>query len=86
MNNKMYTRIKKETNYILDKKCTIRELAKIMNVSKSTVHNDLHIRLKLLNNELYYKVKKILDYHTQIRHVRGGEATKMKYLDRRMIS
>ena len=83
MNNKIYKRVKNEAYYITKTNCTIRELAKIMNKSKSTIHYDLHIRLKDIDYNLYLKVKKILDFHTKVRHIRGGEATKMKYLNRR---
>lgn len=83
MNNKIYKRIKEEVNYILKTKCTIRELAKIMNISKSTVHKDLHERLLYIDKEAYENVSKILEYHLQIRHINGGEATRLKYLKRK---
>ena len=37
-------------------------------------------RLLEINKEKYKEVAKILQYHTDIRHIRGGEATKMKFL------
>lgn len=83
LNNKIYKRIKQETDIILDSKCTIRELAKLMNISKSTVHKDLHERLLYIDKESYKKVKEILDYHLEIRHINGGEATRLKYLMKR---
>lgn len=83
MNNKIYKRIINEANYIIDTKSTIREIAKVMKVSKSTVHKDLHERLFYININLFNQVKEILDYHTQIRHINGGKATKVKYLKSR---
>lgn len=73
-------RIKKETNYILKTGHTIREIAKEFNVSKSTVHKDLSERLLKIDNNKYLKVKEILNYHMNIKHIRGGESTRKKYL------
>ena len=73
-------RVKEEANYILKTGYTIREIAKIFNVSKSTVHKDLNERLYKIDMNKYEKVKEILDYHTNIRHIRGGESTRKKYM------
>ena len=74
MNSLIIKRVIDEANYMKDTKKTIRELAKIFNVSKSTVHKDLHERLAL-----YEEINDILRYHIDIRHIRGGESTKKKY-------
>ena len=58
---------------------TIRKTAKIYNLSKSTVHNDLSKRLKKFDKEKYEKVKKILEKNFSEKHIRGGQSTKMKY-------
>ena len=73
-------RIKEETNYILETGYTIREIEKKFNVSKSTVHKDLSERLLKIDKIKYLKVKEILDYHKDIKHIRGGESTRKKYL------
>lgn len=73
-------RIKREAAYILETKETVREIAKKFKVSKSTVHKDLHERLKLIDFNLYEEVDAILKYHKEIRHLRGGESTRQKYL------
>jgi putative DeoR family transcriptional regulator (stage III sporulation protein D) len=65
--------------YIVETRKTVRVIAKEFGVSKSTVHKDLTERLPEINPELANEVKEILDYHKSIRHLRGGEATKMKY-------
>jgi putative DeoR family transcriptional regulator (stage III sporulation protein D) len=65
--------------YFLETKSTVRAIAKTFGVSKSTVHKDLTERLPAINPELAEKVKEILEYHKSIRHIRGGEATKVKY-------
>ena len=74
-------RVIKEANYIIETGYTIRELAYIFNVSKSTVHKDLHERLLDIDMNKYKKVEQILNYHTNIRHLRGGESTRQKYLN-----
>ena len=79
MNSLIVKRVIDEANYILDTKETIREIAKVFNVSKSTVHKDLHERLIDINYKLYEKVDSILKYHIDIRHIRGGQSTKKKY-------
>lgn len=73
-------RVLKETEFILKTGHTIREIALHFHVSKSTVHKDLHERLELIDKGRYEQVKEILKYHTDIRHIRGGESTKKKYL------
>lgn len=73
-------RVLKEANYMIDTKKTIREIAKIFNVSKSTVHKDLTTSLPKIDFNLSESVKQILEEHTKTRHIRGGESTKKKYL------
>lgn len=82
MNRIISNRVIDEANYILTTNDTVRDIAKIFKVSKSTVHKDLHDRLKDINTELYNKVNDILKYHTDIRHIRGGESTRLKYLNK----
>ena len=72
-------RVLNETQIILKSGYTIREIAKILNVSKSTVHKDLHERLYYIDKNKYELVDKILKYHAKIRHIRGGESTRIKY-------
>ena len=74
------TRPERLACYILDEKTTIRKTALAFGISKSTVHNDLSKRLKHINFSLYKKVKKLLNTNFEERHIRGGEATKQKYL------
>lgn len=70
-------------NYIIENKCTVRRAAKVFNVSKSTVHKDITERLKKINPALAKNVHKILDENKAERHIRGGLATKKKYLEAR---
>lgn len=80
MGNTIIQRVMKEANDMIKTGRTVRELASIYKVSKSTVHKDLHERLMEINPELYQSVAEILKYHTDVRHLRGGESTKKKYL------
>jgi putative DeoR family transcriptional regulator, stage III sporulation protein D len=66
-------------NYIVETRKTVRVIAKEFGVSKSTVHKDLTERLPEINPDLANEVKDILEYHKSVRHLRGGEATKLKY-------
>lgn len=80
MKGNILKRVLDETFYIINTEATIRDIAKIYNVSKSTVHKDLNERLYNLDIDLYEKVANILKYHIDIRHLRGGESTRQKYL------
>ncbi|MBE6153350.1 MAG: stage III sporulation protein D [Firmicutes bacterium] len=80
MRNEIIKRVLEEANYILKTNKTIREIAYENAISKSTVHKDLHDRLKLIDINLYRKVNKILQEHIDIRHIKGGESTRQKYL------
>ena len=79
MDSFILKRVYNEANYVIETNSTIRQTAKIFNISKSTVHKDLHERLLILDSSLYQKVDKILKYHINIRHIRGGQSTKKKY-------
>ena len=66
--------------YVIENGATVRKCASHFSISKSTVHKDLTYKLKTYNPTLYYSVKEILDKNKSERHLRGGEATRMKYL------
>ena len=73
-------RVIEMANIFLDGKRTVREVAKIVGYSKSTVHHDLTTMLEDIDPELYLRVKELLEYNKKIRHIRGGESTRLKYL------
>lgn len=74
------SRVINEANYIINTKNTIRQTAKYFNKSKSTIHDDLHNKLKKIDKSLYALLKSdILNYHFLIKHIRGGVSTKLKY-------
>ena len=66
--------------YILENSATVRETAAQFGVSKSTVHKDVTEKLRRDNPALYRSVKHVLDINKAERHLRGGEATRQKYL------
>lgn len=65
--------------YIIEQKATVRQAAKKMGISKSTVHKDVTERLLYINPALAAQTRKILDVNKSERHIRGGLATKEKY-------
>ena len=79
MENKIKYRVLRCAQVYLENKSTVREVAKVVGCSKSTVHNDLTIRLPKINQTTYVQVMKLLLHNKEIRHIRGGEATKQKY-------
>lgn len=66
--------------YMINTGSTVRAIASCFGISKSTVHKDLTHKLPKCNKALYYEVKQILEHNKSERHIRGGEATKQKYL------
>ena len=69
-------------NYIIAEKTTVRQAAKKFGVSKSTIHKDCTDRLRQINPALAREVRNILEINKQERHIRGGMATKEKYLQK----
>ncbi len=72
--------------YVLETRTTVRGAAKHFKISKSTVHKDLTERLSELNPSLAGEVKHVLDNNKAERHIRGGMATREKYLHRKGMS
>ena len=73
-------RVIKCAKYIVDTGCTVRACSAHFGISKSTVHKDVTERLKFVDAYLYEDVRKVLDVNLSERHIRGGLATKQKYL------
>lgn len=80
MYDDVYARTIEYARYIIDNNSTIRATAKRFGVAKSTVHYDLKNRLKYYDENLYLQVKTILQNNFDEKHIRGGMATKQKYL------
>ena len=67
-------------NYMLETNGTVRGAASRFKISKSTVHKDISERLKYISPSLYCEIKKLLETNKSERHIRGGNATKIKYM------
>ena len=67
--------------HIVETGDTVRAAAEKFGVSKSTVHKDVSCRLEYINPALWREVKTVLEKNNSERHLRGGEATRQKYLD-----
>lgn len=65
---------------------TVRETARLFHISKSLAHRELTVRLKRLSPTLYARVRALLLYHKAIRHLRGGEATRQRFLRNKAVS
>lgn len=71
--------------YIIDNNATVRQAAKQFGVSKSTVHKDITDRLSQINPTLAEDARLVLNVNKSERHIRGGLATKEKYLHNRYV-
>ncbi len=65
--------------FLIEQKSTVRATAKHFGISKSTVHKDLSEKLPRVSASLYREAKRVLQNNKAERHLRGGQATKMKY-------
>ena len=83
MNKELEKRVKEEALYMIKTEETVRKIASFFHLSKSTVHKDLHERLYLIDYELFKRVDSLLQRHFKMKHIKGGESTKQKYLKER---
>ena len=66
--------------YLVENRATVRATAKQFKISKSTVHKDVTQTLRHVSPALFEQVQSVLEKNKDERHLRGGEATKKKYL------
>ena len=76
-------RVVQAAEYILEQGATVRACAAQLGVSKTTVHKDMRARLPGMDALLYERVDAVLRKHLEERHLRGGDATRRKYLQLR---
>ncbi len=76
-------RCQRLAEFIINEGATVRAAAKEFGVSKSTVHKDITVNLEKRNAALACEVKKVLEKNKDERHLRGGEATRIKYMQRK---
>ena len=81
MGGEINERVLEEARYIIETGATVRATAKVFSYSKSTVHKDVSERLFYINKRYFRRVKKVLEKNLSERHIRGGEATRRKFLN-----
>ena len=86
MKENAWDRAVRLAEYIVETKNTVRQTALVFGISKSTVHKDVTERLRRVNPPLYREVGRVLEQNKQERHMRGGEATRQKYINRRTLA
>ncbi len=69
--------------YIIATGCTVRACSAHFHISKSTVHKDVSERLEMIDEDLFEEVRVVLDTNMNERHIRGGDATRRKYLSQK---
>lgn len=80
MNLYIEARVLDIADYIVETGATVRAAASVFGVSKSTVHKDITERLRQINKALGEQVAAVLEVNRDERHIRGGMATKEKYM------
>ncbi len=73
-------RARKCAEYIVETGCTVRSCSAHFCISKSTVHKDVSERLKYIDEDLFERTRKVLNLNLSERHIRGGIATREKYM------
>lgn len=82
MRDYIWKRVLEVSQHIFRTKDTVRDTALLFGVSKSTVHKDVTERLPRVNPDLATRVKMVLEFNKAERHIRGGAATRQKYLEK----
>lgn len=80
MKREIQLRVAEAAKYILKNGATVRACAEAFGVSKTTIHKDMRERLPELSETMAQKVDAVLNKNREERHIRGGQATKAKYL------
>ena len=80
MRDEVRLRVMQAAEHILETGATVRACAGKFGVSKTTIHKDMRSRLPELDAELGAEVDRILKKNLQERHIRGGDATRRKFL------
>ncbi|MGN0803497.1 MAG: sporulation transcriptional regulator SpoIIID [Candidatus Faecivicinus sp.] len=80
MKREVQTRVTEAAKYILRTGATVRACAEAFGVSKTTIHKDMRERLPELNPGMARRVDAVLCRNREERHIRGGQATREKYL------
>jgi len=76
-------RVLAAAEYIAETGATVRRTARMLGVSKSTVHKDMETRLPKISEALSKEVATVFAKNKAERHLRGGEATRRRYAQER---
>lgn len=68
--------------YMQEHRATVRQAARFFGLSKSSVHQDLTQRLPLVSEPLARSIRELMRYNKSVRHLRGGESTRRRYMNR----
>ena len=83
MREEVHLRVMQAAEHILETGATVRACAREFGVSKTTIHKDVTERLKQIDSELAARTQQVLERKKRERHIRGGRATREKFLRRR---
>lgn len=83
MKREVQLRVIEAAKYILKSGATVRKCAEAFGVSKTTIHKDMRGRLPELSENMARMVDAVLNKNKEERHIRGGQATKEKYLKKK---
>ena len=86
MSTYIIKRVIEVAEHIIKTKDTIRETANKFQISKSTIHKDIQERLYQIDIDKYNKIKKIMEEHIEIRHIKGGESTRQLFLRKKQVT
>ena len=78
-------RVIKCAEYIVATGCTVRACSAHFAISKSTVHKDVSERLRYIDADLYERTRRVLELNLSERHIRGGIATREKYVSQKHL-
>lgn len=78
--SKLEKRCVDNASIMLETNGTVRSVAKEVGLSKSSVYNDVAVRLRSIDKRMYNRVRKLLDKNKNERYSRGGAATKLMYM------
>lgn len=80
MRKEIEKRVEEISTYFINSQSTVRATAQKFGLSRSTVHKDLTERLPQISLTQFKKVNFILQKNKAERAIRGGNATRKKYL------
>lgn len=84
VNQAISSRVIQEAEIIAGTGATVRQTARLLGISKSTVHKDMETRLPALSPPLAKEVAAVFARNKAERHLRGGVATRRRYAQKHL--